>query len=460
VAYWIATLSVYGISRNSGFSRAVSLFSALVFALLIENLMQAITTQNDMLLTAYVGAVVYFLFAFKRSQHNKYLFWTGISLAIAAGVKASVFPVLPSLLIVSWYTLKHEQAQTTRRHFQFLLFSSILAIIIFALPAGNWENYQLFGHPIGPKEIRLQHSFENTPLSEIIAIGTKNVLRFGFDFLSLDGLPQIGPIVKIQSYLRAVPIWATNSLGINLETSQGVREPFEYWRVPRAHENGAYWGILGFGLIWIVVFLLAGGVIKEPTYRVLSIAAIVFWIAQAYAGPYDPWRGRYFITAAIFATPPVGWLLGPERNQIIKIYVVTIILLGALSAFTAVALRPKSMLFTLQYKSEIRQSVFSMDRLTQLFRNQDTAGGLQTYEAIVPQDATVAVYLEPNTYEYPLFGKKLTRTLIPLNSFWRGPQPIPEQADYLVFSSKLLKPAKQDICTDSDTYCLRNLKEP
>ncbi|MDM8529738.1 glycosyltransferase family 39 protein [Anaerolineales bacterium HSG25] len=459
VAYWVAVLSVYGISHQSNCTRRICLFSALVFALLIESLMQAITTQNDMLLTAYIGTVVYFLFAFKRSQHNKHLFWAGINLGLAISIKASAFLSLPSLFIISWYTLKHQNIQTTRKNVQGFFFSSMLALFIFALPAGYWENYQMFGHPIGPEGVRRLHSFEGVPTSEAILIGTKNVLRFGFDFLSLDGLPQIGPIVKIQEYLRAFPIWITRFLSIDLETSRGVIEPFQYQRVPRAHEDGAFWGILGFGLIWITVFLSVIRVIKEPTYRVLSLAAIMFWITQSYVGPYDPWRGRYFITAAIFATPSVGWLFNPNRNKMIKIYLLGIILIGTLSAFTAVALRPKSMLFTIQYKSEIRQSVFSMDRLTQLTRNKpDSYEILRVYENLVPKTAIVAVYLEPNAYEYPLFGEKLSRTLVPINSFRRGPQPIPEHADYLVFSSKLIEPAGKDICPDSGIYCLRNLK--
>jgi hypothetical protein len=55
----------------------------------------------------------------------------------------------------------------------------------------------------------------------------------------------------------------------------------------------------------------------------------------------------------------------------------------------------------------------------------------------VPIDAKVAVYLKSDTtyspFEYPLFGEKLTRTIIPINSFVNGLIPIPENADYLLY---------------------------
>jgi hypothetical protein len=411
-----------------------------------------------MLLTAYIGITVYALFAFKSLPYKKYLIWAAASLGIAAGVKASILLAVPSLLVIFWYTLRHQNKWVALANVQWFLLFSILTVIIFALPAGYWDNYRMFGHPVGPTNIRNLHSFEDASPEDIINLGTKNVLRFGFDFLSLDGLPQIGSIVTIQAYLRLLPIRLMNTLNVDLEDSTDTIEPFSYERAPRSHEDGAFWGILGFGLVWIVVFLTAMGVRSKPAYRVLAIAAILFWLTQAYVGPYDPWRGRYFITAGIFAVPLVGWLLAPNRSIFIKIYVTGIILFGTLSAFTAVAVRPKSMLFTMKYKSEIRQSVFSMDRLTQLTRNRpENLEILRQYEEVVPPNATVALYLKPDAYEYPYFGQRLSRTLIPTNSFQNGPQPIPEQAEYLLFSSELLKPKKDDICSTVESYCLRRL---
>ena len=75
-----------------------------------------------------------------------------------------------------------------------------------------------------------------------------------------------------------------------------------------------------------------------------------------------------------------------------------------------------------------------------LSRLEQVAGELPhaiAFDRTVPPDATVAVCLPDNQPEYVLFGAGLTRTLLPINSFARGLQPIPERADWLVFASGL-----------------------
>ena len=86
-SYWVAAGVVYGISRRAGYSREGSLFATFVFALLVEPLMQAVTTQNDLLLASYVGIAIYALLSFRVTQQSRYLVWTGVSIGFALGVK-------------------------------------------------------------------------------------------------------------------------------------------------------------------------------------------------------------------------------------------------------------------------------------------------------------------------------------------------------------------------------------
>lgn len=77
---------------------------------------------------------------------------------------------------------------------------------------------------------------------------------------------------------------------------------------------------------------------------------------------------------------------------------------------------------------------------------------VRRFDAIVPADAVVAVLLEPASFEYPLFGRGLTRRLIPINSFRSGRQPVPSDAEYLVFGSGLEPPRSGDVHLGSDWY--------
>lgn len=75
-----------------------------------------------------------------------------------------------------------------------------------------------------------------------------------------------------------------------------------------------------------------------------------------------------------------------------------------------------------------------MSREEQLTRSAvDYYQLIQKFDQIVPPDATVAVLVYEDAMEYPFFGRGLTRTIIPINSFLKGRQPIPVNAQYLLY---------------------------
>ena len=343
ISYWVAVCSVYAISRKVGCDKTQSIFAATVGALLTEWLMQATTTQNDMILTAYVGATVYFLFAFRETNEWKYLGLTALGIGLSIGTKASFFLPLLSVTLVALYIIFQSKSNLQRRFLDFAILTgcTFLAVCIFALPSGYIENYVNFGHPIGPVQVRALHAFEGEPVSYIARNGTKNLIRYGFDFLSLDGMPPSFPVQAAQNFVRFFPEKIVLNLGIDLEISEATRDPFFLQKMPIAHEDASYWGIFGFGLVWVMVLLSIVGVIKSSDIRVLSFAAVVFLLCQAYSGPYDPWRGRYFTICAIFAVPTIGVSL-LAKNRFIRVYLLLIVWIGCVSALLAVVFKENS----------------------------------------------------------------------------------------------------------------------
>jgi hypothetical protein len=457
VSYWVAVGSIYAISRKVGNSKSQSVFAAAVAALLTEWLMQSTTTQNDMILTVYVGSAVYFLFAFRETQDWKYLGLAALGVALSLGTKANAFLPLLSVALIAVYIFFSSKANLRHRlqDFSALAGFTLLAIFIFALPSGYFENYRLFGHPVGPKNVRAMHAFEGKPLSYIVENGTKNLLRYGFEFLSLDGMPTINPVLRAQTLIRSLPETAVRKMGLDLETDEATRAPFDLQKWPSSHENGSYWGVFGFGLVWIVVFLSLAGRIKSADIRILSLAAVLFLLTQAYSGPYDPWRGRYFTTCAIFAVPAIGRAL--QKNRLVRGYLLLLVWVGCISAVSAVVLRQNSALVSVRYHDIQTKSIFAMNRMEQLTRNRPKYyQPLRTFERLVPPDAAVAVFLPEDSFEYPLFGKDLTRTILPINSFSKGPQPVPANAEYLLYSQNIFPcPLPDDIHLGADWYLRR-----
>jgi len=438
VSYGVAVSAVYAISRKLGRSKNQSIFAAMVSALLTSWLMEATTAQNDLTLTAYVGTIVYFLFAYRETGQRKYLGLSALGIGFFLGVKASSFLVLPSIAMIVLYVFLSRRTDVRHRRRDFLLFLGgvSVAISLFALPAGYVENYKHFGSIVGPRGVGEIHTFEGKPAGYILSNGSRNLLRFGFDFLSLDGLPRIGPVVRVQTWLRFVPENIVRGLNVDLETPEATRAPFEFQKIPKAHEDASSWGVFGFSLVWVVVLLSLIGVIKSTDAKILALAFVVFFFLESYEGPYDPWRGRYFITGAIFAVPIVGFSL-PTKMPAIRAYLLFVVLLGCIAAFSAVVLRNDGPLISVNYRGKRIESIFAMNRIQQLTRGNVTYyEPAAAFDRLVPAHATVAVYLGGDSCEYALFGQRLTRTIIPIRPFNKGLQPIPAEAGFLLYTAK------------------------
>ena len=148
--------NIPGIARCSGCRRIPSLLAAFISSLLTETLMEAITTQNDLLMTALVGAAVYFLLAYRQSGNWRNLLFVSMSFSLGLATKSSFLLVAPSLFIIGLFAFL---ANTTRirglalgRDLSLLAVACSASAAVFVLPAGYVDNYRLLGNPIGPTE--------------------------------------------------------------------------------------------------------------------------------------------------------------------------------------------------------------------------------------------------------------------------------------------------------------------
>lgn len=459
LSYWIAVICVFGIARKLGQDRSQAIFAALVSSLLIAGIVQTNTNLNDMVITACFGTTTYFLFAFRSTRAYKYLILAALGLGLSIGIKASSLGGLPSILLISllvtWMPLKPGKWIKS-----LLIFGAAILLMVcaFALPSGYLENYRLFGDPIGNQDASDIHSFAGEPLENILKGGTYNLLRYGYDFISLDGLPSVKFVEHAQRLLRFVPGKVLSLLDINLEDPIAITFfPYKYDRLPPAKEGHLYWGVLGFGLVWAVVIYSVFQAKKNPDAFFLAIAAVIFLISISFSGPYDSSRGRYFSVAAIFAVPLVGIYFSEINLTLpLKLYLIAVILLGSVSAFSATII--KTTAISSAYPEILPdRSIFRMNRNEQLmFNNYKYYQPLSAFEDLVPADANVAVFLYPNTFEYPLFGKYLTRKIVSINSFYKGLLPIPPDSQYLLYAKGYPCALPEDVHLGADWY-LRNL---
>ena len=447
-AYWASVLSVFGIARRSGLRFAAALFSAGTAALLVVWLMQAVTTQNDLLIASYTGVAAFFLLTHRAAPGAKPLALSALAAALAVGTKSPALLALAALAPLAARVLPAapDGGRRSWRPAAGLLAWGGLFTVLFALPSGYLDNLRRFGHPVGLEETRKFHSFEGRPPAYVAAHGAQNMIRYGLEFMAPDGLAVVPGVEAINRVFRGGCVYVARRAGLDLEGDEGSRSGFEAYKPPRAHEDYTYWGVLGPALVWPCVLVALFRRRTPAPLRVLAASAALFFVLQSISGPYDPWRGRYFAAAALVAVPVCGLAL-EARGRVLRTAVTSVVLLGCLSALLAVGFRERRAL--LPFGPDGR-AVFGVPRIEQMCSDYPEVylKPLTAFAAAVPENAVVAVLLGPNEYEYPLFGPRWTRTLLPVNSFLNGLRRIPDEAQFLLYNDRWYPgglPADQDL---------------
>src|SRR5919201_2040364 len=95
----------YAISRRLGFSRSSSAFATLVLGSLSQVVLQATTTQNDLIVASFVVAAAVFVLDGSRRG----LALAGLAVGLAVGTKTTALFALPLLAVLALATLRRRQ---------------------------------------------------------------------------------------------------------------------------------------------------------------------------------------------------------------------------------------------------------------------------------------------------------------------------------------------------------------
>jgi hypothetical protein len=351
----------------------------------------------------------------------------------------------------------------------------LLAVCVYALPTGYIRNIQVFGHPIGPPTALKHQSVERAgSLSNLFEQGSRNVVRYSYDFFNLDGIRNAQWGYDLNTIIRKPIVKLEDKLHMRLdeETDFSI-VPFAFQRRFEFYNANPYWGVYGFALILPLVLLVFFRVFRSRPHWFLAAAIVLHFIAISYSAPYDPFKGRYFIETGLFGSLFLLMLFSNHRLSILKprrwawkTYVGIVVALACVSAVMSVYLNIRC----LPLPAYGYESALTADRIKyQTFARPDTYPAYKRFDSIVPADATVALGTINDDFEYPLYGENLSRRLISINPFEQGVQPIPEEADYLFFDKSVIEPQPGDIRLGSDTtmtdlivkgedYYLRKLK--
>ena len=408
-----AAIAVFGLARLLGAKRAPAVLAASIFLSLPIIALEATTTQNDVATAAMVAAAVYFLFLGLRTEGSTPLFLSGAAFGLALGMKFTVALILPGLVLgVAWVTLT-RRPRPWKKLFTWAA-ASLAGVIVFG--AFNYvQCWRYYGHPLGtPEMVHYQGSEEGTG---DLGMMRMNAARDIYGLMDFTGVPRplADPAVKVRAKAgRAV----FGALGLKEShrryDAHRSRFSFDFPKA-LATEAGAFFGPLGFFLILpLLLWGLGAGLVKRDLRIVPALAFFGFLLAVGATQAWRPFRGRFYCSVIALAVPLVALFFRESRRRVV---------LRALVVLTAAVVLTGTVLTNVQKPLVGPRAIWDKtrdERRTVIWDSQLIPP--QALDGIVPARAEVALILNDRDPEYPLFGKRLGRTLIPI-------YPLPKTVD-------------------------------
>jgi 4-amino-4-deoxy-L-arabinose transferase-like glycosyltransferase len=398
----VIVVGIYGLVRLLGYSRSQGAFTALLWTTLAQVLYQSSTTQNDLVVTSFWVAMVYFLFAGLQEESQTYLYLSGIAFGLAMGTKNTSLIILPALaLVLILMALFYRKRIFFFSLFAKLAIASLLGFFLF----GSYiylQNIIAFGHPFGPDTFF--NSIIGTRQTEDVIMIYFNLLRdnvgryiyqlFDFSPLPFDLASRINPIKK------SVFFYLFNLLGILVENPITIyRSTFNLDYINPFEESRSWFGPLLIFLIPTIIYQGYQGIRKRNVLRIsLVLFAVSFFVIQSMMQGWTPVKGRYFMIAVTLAFPLLASLLN-DSTVLHRLTRSFLVLLGLTVMLTIVS-----------YESGFRK--ISWGQVLSGQRNIPVWDDSFTYRMIkenVPINSSMGVAFGTGTGDYPLFGEYFTR---------------------------------------------------
>lgn len=427
-----SSVALYGVCSMFDFSRRISLMTTLTYISLPMVILQASTTQNDLVTAAFIMIAIYFTYAGLRTnvQYLSYLLLAGLSLGLAIGAKGYALFMLPGLFIfILSLILKFEITEKKEKIIS-IAWVYLLGILLFS--TYNWiENIQNYGSIFGGASTGAM--VVNPNLETFIL----NSLHMWASFFDL-------PITYFQTVLFNIVELIHSSIGIDISPER-ITKGGEYTiSQVMIHHDSAYFGPLGFFLVWpSIIGVIAFTLIKkfrkqqinDRLYNVamMSFVAFSFFMIIGFLIKWSPWRGRYMISFIITGLPSVAYVYHSilQSSQLTRRIFTSFIVVAILfTSFFCLFLNYSAPIIPIGYdkssysindieilpvtpKIQMERSILKMNETDLRFINYPSSH--LTFELVnqrIPHDGRLGLMIGGDDWDYPLFGEGFEREII------------------------------------------------
>lgn len=371
--------AIAAMARVLGFGRPAALFAASLFTVLPQPILQATSTQNDLIVSFLLVAALLFGLRGLRDRRVADIAIFGAALGLAIGTKGTALLALPPLALVLAYAAWRYSSPPR------LVAGAVGAAVagFVVLGAFNYAlNQDAYGHPFGDLP---QFTERTSPLGG-------NAVRSLWTLADSTGVSMPWLDVGVRRPVNKVVGDVTTPTfgGYAIDTS--------------VQEDTSAYGLLGVLALGVLLVALLGWRTRWDR-RAVAFAAVGYLVLFVVINEHNPWLGRLMMPAVAVGAPLLAGLYrwGFTRGAAVA--------LGLLSLFPSLFVNPAKPLFV----EPAHPTVFALDRVAQQTLPRPEMGAvLAELNARVDPTAPLGVHADEDSWYYPLFGEDLERRIVPL----------------------------------------------
>jgi hypothetical protein len=431
-------VGVFALARKLGLSRRQAAFGGLLVLTLPIVLLQASTTQNDLVAASFLVTATVFVLGDSRRE----FILAALATALAIGTK---IPAAYGLPLLAATALVPPSAYRAER---------FAAVLVGTALGSYWYvvNIVLTGDPLGdlPSEEELVAFLE--PTTNVLSTYARVLDAFdlsgaaGMDILVYAGVAVLAAAVVALGSRGSRPRAIRSAVAVAalvlapfallaahyalwrvfakvhdvLEAPDGEL-PVQGWESQTIASDSISW----FGPLGLLLVIGVGGAAVSlvrrgslpPVAVVMAAAPLAWLLLLALSLAYDEWQGRFFVYPVALSASLWGLVL-PRR----AFAVAAVAIAATTAALSLVHFREKPSGLRL-LEAGVPSSVWGLERWqTQSVVRMEMGPVLRFVDARVPRGSVIALALGEDDFGYPPFGEGLDRTveLVPDGSPVRG----------------------------------------
>jgi hypothetical protein len=371
-----------------GFRRAQAAFAAGLFLLLPIVILEATSTQNDLVAAFFVGGAAVFAVRGIAARSFGDLVVGAIALGLAVGTKGTVLITLPSLAIIVAAALRRYRLPRK------VALSGVALAVVALLALGSFsyvQNWQDTGSPFGDAHEFTKRTDGFFP----------NLIRNAWTFVDFPGMN----LEWLQDPVRDAALATFGDLETEGTPSlSGATQdtPFLFFVDTAVDEDNTSFGpLVLFVLLPLMVFMLVWPKVTSGE-RVVALSALLALGVCFVALNANPWIARLLIVFIMLGAPLLARVAQHAGIQVV------VLLVGLSVVLPSLLINGQKPVLV-----EEGRNTFGMDRRTQqTIARPETKPVFDFIDRHVPREATIGFVGSTASWDYPLFGANRERRVL------------------------------------------------